>query len=414
MNFLPKASGTRPRAACEIAPQGVTAARSESVTAPLAAITSVKLERGAVTPSLKPGNLVDRVAVVAALRKAFDAVGAKPNTRNADVTVVIPDGACRVLLLEFEALPTKLSEALPLVRFRLKKLVPFDADDAMVSFQVLSHTKQLVRVLAVAIPRDVLGEYEGVVREAGFEPGAVLPSTLASLAGLEPGQTSLVVNVSGLSVTTAISREGILLLHRTVDLHAEPVGVPIPPVPVADENLVALPLVSLEDTQEEWAAQQPLPEHGRNPYAQEPAPVQASPYAEPSALADLNAELHNAILQVPPVSVPAVVHEPVVALHESHSAEALPAEAFALEVAQAVNVAAAYYEDTLTAVAETILSVGMLSASALQRVLEAQGVASTDGLRVQELVTADAIGADAVSARVSRGSLAGVRGALRG
>ena len=226
MNFLPKASGMRPRVACEIAPGGVVAARSDVPAGPLVAVSSVKLAEGALAPGLKPGNVVDRVEVAAAVRKALEDVGAKPNARNADVSVVIPDGACRVLLLEFDALPNKLSEALPLVRFRLKKLVPFDADDAMVSFQVMSQSKQMVRVLAVAIPRDVLSEYETAAREAGFEPGAVIPSTLAAMAAVEDASASLLVNVSRLSVTAAIQRDGILLLHRTVDLALEPAGVP--------------------------------------------------------------------------------------------------------------------------------------------------------------------------------------------
>ena len=35
-----------------------------------------------------------------------------------------------------------MAEALPLVRFRLKKLLPFDADDdAMVSYQVMSERR---------------------------------------------------------------------------------------------------------------------------------------------------------------------------------------------------------------------------------------------------------------------------------
>ena len=109
-----------------------------------------------------------------------------------------------------------------MVRFRLKKLLPFDADDAVVSYQVMSTTKNLVRVLAVAVPKDVLAEYEGVVREAGFEPGAVLPSTLAACAGLDEEDEAavLLVNAGETGVTTAIVRDGVLLLHRTVDLAA--------------------------------------------------------------------------------------------------------------------------------------------------------------------------------------------------
>src|ERR1700754_2239733 len=99
MNLLPQASGTRPRLACEISPQGVVAARAETAASPLSAVARVTLAAGAVAPSLKPGNIVDRVAVVAAIRKTLEDVGARSNARGADLTLVIPDASVRVLLL---------------------------------------------------------------------------------------------------------------------------------------------------------------------------------------------------------------------------------------------------------------------------------------------------------------------------
>jgi type IV pilus assembly protein PilM len=56
------------------------------------------------------------------------------------------------------------------------------------------------------------------VREAGYEPGVVLPSTLAALAAVPGDEPSLVVNRNGSSVTTAITRQNELLLHRTLEL----------------------------------------------------------------------------------------------------------------------------------------------------------------------------------------------------
>ncbi len=228
MNLLPQASGTRPRVACEIMPQGVVAARSTDSAAPLAAVARVSLAEGAVVPGLKPGNIVDRVAVTAAIRNVLEQIGERRNIRDANLTLVIPDSAVRVLLLEFESLPSRLSEALPLVRFRLKKLLPFDADDAMVTYQVMSSNKSIVRVLAVAIPRDVLSEYETAAREAGFEPGSVLPSTLACLAAVEDVEPVLLVNANPIGVTVAIARGSILLLHRSVDLQEHVVATPTP------------------------------------------------------------------------------------------------------------------------------------------------------------------------------------------
>jgi len=328
MNLLPKASGSRPRLACEIAPEGVTAARAAATAeAALDSVARIPLADGAVMPGLKPGNLTDRVAVIAAIRRALEAIDVRPNSRGAELTIIIPDAAVRVLLLDFDALPAKLTEALPIVRFRLKKLVPFEIDDAMVSYQVMSSSKTTVRVLAVAIPRDILAEYETVVREAGFEPGAVLPSTLAALAGVAAPEASLVVNAGSAGVTTAITRDGVLLLHRSVDLQPAASGVD-PEIPA----------------------------------------------------------------QLQQLSVAEITHE----------------------IAQAVTVAVAYFEDTLSATPSTILSAGSLSADALRHVLSGNGYNEADAVRVRELIDASAFSAGAVTGSIPRGSLAGVAGALRG
>ena len=326
MNLLPKASGSRPRLACEIAPEGVTAARAVLSDGPLESVARIPLAPGAVMPGLKPGNLPDRVAVIAAIRRALESIDVRPNSRGADLTIVIPDAAVRVLLLDFDALPAKLTEALPIVRFRLKKLVPFEVDDAIVSFQVMSSTRSNVRVLAVAIPRDILQEYETAVREAGFEPGAVLPSTLAALAGVAAAEPSLVVNAGTTAVTTAITQDGILLLHRSVDLQPAASGV-------------------------------------------DPA--------------------------IPP------------------QLQQLSPDELTYEIAQAVSVAVAYFEDTLFTPPSTIFSAGALTADGLRHVLSGNGYSEAEAVRVRELIDASAFSAGAVTGSIPRGSLAGVAGALR-
>jgi type IV pilus assembly protein PilM len=334
MNLLPKASGSRPRLACEIAPEGVIAARALTPDGPLESVARASLAPGAIMPGLKPGNLADRVAVIAAIRHALESIdvrpsrgAVRPNNRGAELTIIIPDAAVRVLLLDFDALPPKLTEALPIVRFRLKKLVPFEVDDAVVSYQVMSSARSSVRVLAVAIPRDILQEYETAVREAGYEPGAVLPSTLAALAGVAAAEASLVVNAGTTGVTTAITRDGVLLLHRSVDLQPAAVGLD-PEIP---------------------------------PQLQELSPAEITS-----------------------------------------------------EIAQAVSVAVAYFEDTLSTLPSTIFSVGALSADALHHVLSGNGYSEAGAVRVRELIDASAFSAAAVTGSIPRGSLAGVAGALRG
>jgi len=385
MNLLPKASGIRPRVACEIMPQGVVAARSADAASPLSAVARVPLAEGAVAPSLKPGNVVDRVAVTAAIRGALEQIGERANTRDANLTLVIPDSAVRVLLLDFEALPSREAEALPLVRFRLKKLLPFDADEAMVTYQVMSTSKGVVRVLAVAIPRDVLSEYETAAREAGFEPGCVLPSTLACLAAVDDAEPALLVNANPIGVTAAIVRGGVLLLHRSVDLQERSVTTAMP--------LAGLPLVDVEETAGEWAAQEPLPEHGRNPYAdhvEDEAAVQDAGSITGMKLPDVYLEGQGNV--------------------GASDLQPIPLSA---EIAQAVSVAAAYFEDTLAVAPTEVLSAGSLGAERLGRILRTSGVGEDDGLRVRELVDAAELLPEAVTASAPRPWLSGVVGALR-
>jgi len=142
------------------------------------------------------------------------------------VTLVVPDSAVRVFVLDFDTLPARQDEALPVLRFRLRKSVPFDVEQAGISYQVLSEGSSRLetqwKVLAAIMPGPVLAEYESVVRSAGYEPGAVLPVSLAVLAAIEAQEAQLAVHLSPRTLTTAILAGNDILLYRTVELPQEP------------------------------------------------------------------------------------------------------------------------------------------------------------------------------------------------
>ena len=92
-----------------------------------------------------------------------------------------------------------------MLRFRLRKMVPFDVEHAGVSYQVLSENKSECRVLAAVLPGPILAEYEAAVRAAGYEPGAVLPSSLAALAALDSTEAGAGSQPERLSLTTSIT-----------------------------------------------------------------------------------------------------------------------------------------------------------------------------------------------------------------
>jgi type IV pilus assembly protein PilM len=209
----------RPKVACEIRPEGVVAARGGKKHGELT-MAFAPLPEGALAPGLKVPNLADRRSVTSALESALREI----NTRNEAVTLVVPDAAARVLLLDFDTLPSKRQEALPVVRFRLRKMVPFDVEGSAVSYQVMAERNGQLIALVTVMPGDVLEEYESALRDAGYEPGAVLPSTLAAAAAVDDEGATLMVNHTGASVTTAITQSEEMLLHRWMDLPEEPLA----------------------------------------------------------------------------------------------------------------------------------------------------------------------------------------------
>jgi type IV pilus assembly protein PilM len=204
----------RPRLACEITLEGVVAARQENSLETAAITAFAPLLPGSVVPALNAPNFPQPARIVAALRQALDQVV----ERDRKLTLVVPDASVRVLLLDFDSLPEKLAEALPIIRFRLRKLLPFEVDDAAISYQVMTRDSAQVRALVAVTPQAVLAEYEAVVREAGYEPGAVLPSTLCAIAAVPDNTDALVVNQNAVCITTAITKQNEVLLHRTLDL----------------------------------------------------------------------------------------------------------------------------------------------------------------------------------------------------
>lgn len=225
--------------------------------APLGTSSFVPLQ-GSIAAGLTSPIFTEPEMVRTALRTAMDAV----DSRASDWTVILPDACTRVLLLDFDTLPSKPSEILPLVRFRLRRMLPFDADQSAVSYQLLKPSSAAgkndpVQVIAAAMPAEVREEIEVLVRSTEREPGILLPATLAALAALPESGSHLLVHTGLQSMTTAITRNGELLLYRRTE-HSD-----IEPVEMAEAVLVAA--AYFEDTlhlplQEVWVAGLETPE----------------------------------------------------------------------------------------------------------------------------------------------------------
>src|SRR3954453_2329072 len=116
----------RPRLACEITAESVIAARASETGGSVELHTMRMLPTGSVLPSLKDTNVLEPAALANAITDALRTVGG----RSRDVTAILPDAAVPPVLLDFDSLPADPKDAAGVVRFRMRKALPFDVDKA--------------------------------------------------------------------------------------------------------------------------------------------------------------------------------------------------------------------------------------------------------------------------------------------
>lgn len=207
-----------PRVAVEFTPRRVTvvavsAGRSPAVTA----YASEPLADGALVPALAAPNVRDRDAVKAALGRALARAGVRPRR----VGVILPDSVARVSLVRFEHVPARRQDLDELVRWQVRKAVPFRLEEAQVAYTPGAPADG-GREFAVTIARsDVVAEYEQICAEAGAHAGLVdiatfnLINAVLLAAPQPPAGDWLLVHCAPDYSTLAIVRGADLVFFRS-------------------------------------------------------------------------------------------------------------------------------------------------------------------------------------------------------
>ena len=201
--------------AIELAPDRVAAARW-SRTGSLDGYAVESLPLGALIPSAVDTNIVN----VAAVKVAVASVCERLRSREEDVALILPDTVIRVFVQHFEEFPRSAEEAVPMLRWKLKKSVPFEADETLISYMRQAPREAGVDVVTSLARLRIVREYESLAEGIGLLPGVVLSASLAAIALLEDEKPTLLARVSGSTLTTAIVRRGVLCGYRCTELPA--------------------------------------------------------------------------------------------------------------------------------------------------------------------------------------------------
>jgi len=200
-----------PTHAFELSEQGIAFA----LIAEPARTQFTQLDAGVLAVSPAHANILQPHTVLERIHALVPSNG----QRKRRAALILPDYCARVAVLDFDAFPAQPEEQLALLRFRMKKSVPFDVDTAMVSYMVQSRgANGNVEVLAAVISADIVTEYETPFRAAGFHPGFVTTSTLASLNLIDPGEVSLLVKLSGRVLSVLVLDGTVVKLARCIEM----------------------------------------------------------------------------------------------------------------------------------------------------------------------------------------------------
>jgi type IV pilus assembly protein PilM len=183
---------------------------------------------GVVDFSMLRPNLVEPEALTAFLKQLFEEAGVK-GTR---IGLTLPDMLARISLVDLPGAPrprTSSAEVVEMLRFRLKKSLPFDAGEARLSYQPApaqsSASGSPLTFLTGIMHESVASQYEGLFADLGFHVGAIETSSLSLLKlwepvvfeALSPEQDYFFLNLEETYFTVSLVRNrSRLVLVRTV------------------------------------------------------------------------------------------------------------------------------------------------------------------------------------------------------
>ncbi|MBM3747123.1 MAG: hypothetical protein FJW34_15150 [Acidobacteria bacterium] len=188
----------------------------------------------------------DNVLRLEALTAEVQALAAAPESRKRQgVVVILPDGSVRVSVLDFDAFPSDAAQQLSLVRFRIKKSLPYDLEGASLSYWAQTSGGGRVDVVAAVAPLELVARYEAAFRAAGFQPGLVTTSSLAAMNLVRGDDPAVVAKLSGRVLTLSVVEGAAPKLLRSIEVAEgtaeEILGHLHPTFAYAEDHLAARP-----------------------------------------------------------------------------------------------------------------------------------------------------------------------------
>ena len=196
----------------EVCETGIGMARVRNV----AGLVFQEMAAGVVSASPLRDNVQNPVAFAAAVAALLPSGGSR---RAKKAALILPDYSARVSVLDFDSFPERAEDQEALVRFRIKKSVPFDVESAALSYWRQNSPGGKSHEVVVAVsPLEIIARYEAPFRAVGIQPGLVTLSPLTALDLVTTDGISVIAKVNGHVLTVMVAQQGVLKLIRSLEL----------------------------------------------------------------------------------------------------------------------------------------------------------------------------------------------------
>jgi Tfp pilus assembly PilM family ATPase len=171
------------------------------------------LPEGALVLSYTKENIADMERFREAIRLSLKSAGVV----RGDISASIPDQVVKVSFVELKEIPAKGEEILKFIKWKTKKSLPYDPEEAKIDYQLLAG-----KVMAVSVKEGIVSGYEETLLSMSLRPRFVsTPSlNLFNLFAARFGDLKDFAFISALedSFAVIIVRGGFIDFHRSKDV----------------------------------------------------------------------------------------------------------------------------------------------------------------------------------------------------
>ena len=215
-----------PDVALELDPRSMTLVRLKPKRHTIEAFQIRTLDEAGVPATIFDQDVVAPERLREQLRGLYESAGTRPGR----MSLVLPDNLAKISLLTLPERPPSRKQLEEVVRFKMRRSVPFRLREATLSYQIIPSEGRSVAILVALIRRNLIERYEQALEAIGAKPGLIdlCTPSLLNLCRKELAAAALKGDVALLNCaqnyfSLVIFRDGRLIFFRckTFSMHAD-------------------------------------------------------------------------------------------------------------------------------------------------------------------------------------------------